>query len=230
MKKICSLVICLMILFIGTKVQAASFGTKITSNVSTVRLGQEVIVTISLEDIDFGSNGVKAFQATLEYDEAIFEVVNKDSISGKNDWQVSTYNAKKIIIERGLGTSVGMKDDGPICSISFKVKSGISASTATIAINNISAANESDLEEDTRKSVTIAIDRGNTNNNNTTTNTNTSTNTNTNTSTNTNTVSNSEEDLPYTGIEDTLFYVLVIAIIWVIGSVFLYKKYKGMKI
>ena len=67
-------------------------GAKLTSSVEELKAGQEVTITLKFDKYNQIIKGINAFQATLQYDEAIFEKVTQASFTTKNDWEELKYN------------------------------------------------------------------------------------------------------------------------------------------
>lgn len=130
-----------MLLMIVTAVNASSAKLGVSSS-SKLKAGEEVVVNVSLTNIDAG-NGVSGFVGTLEYDKNVFETVSEENITGANGWSILGYNADngKITLKRDSDFSEG----GSILIIKLSVKADTSATSANITIKN---AQTTDGEED----------------------------------------------------------------------------------
>lgn len=125
------IVVCFMILAI-TPVWGYGFNVGVTPSKTFTTAGDTFTVTLSMDNLDAGSNGVRAFMANLVYDTDAFEAITADDIEGLNDWDVN-YNAGNLLLQRSEYTN----QDGDICKITFHVKNVDSTVTSgNIEIKN----------------------------------------------------------------------------------------------
>lgn len=233
-------IITIMLIFVYANiVSALSFTASMTPSSTTVPETTEFTVSIKISNLDVGSNGINSMSGYLKYDADIFETINESNIEGISGWDAQ-FNSEGGKITLTKGTFV--KGEEEVFQVTFKTKSGVSGKTGKIEFVNIVSSNSETTisAADISTSITVGTDTGNTGNttnssgnsasivakpvNKTTNNTvnNTANNTvNKVNNTNSSYVNESaEEDIPYTGVEDTIMYIIggiiVIAIIFYI--------------
>ena len=119
MKKVLKIIICLLFLS-SLKVNASSFSMNLSSSNTSVKVGEEVNVSISLNNISDIPNGLNACQATLTS-----SGLSINSVIG-NGWNVTSGN---ILI---MDSSNSVTSSGTIATIKATVNSG-----GSITISNI---------------------------------------------------------------------------------------------
>ena len=81
------------LLWSGMEASAADVaGMEISSQADTVRKGQEIELTFSLEGYTDINSGVNALKGTLEYDSAVFGGVSQEDFETVNSWEKLFYN------------------------------------------------------------------------------------------------------------------------------------------
>lgn len=230
------LIIILFVFAMTTAVSALSFTATMTPSATTVAESTEFTVTIKVSNLDVGTNGINSLTGYLKYDKDVFETISESSIEGLNSW-TAKFDEASGKIELTKSTFVTSAQE--VLQIAFKTKSGVSGKSGTISYSNIVASNsESDISAtDISTSIAVGVGEGNETTNsvtnitaitaNTSTNTNTNTVSNITTNTTNNTVNNtnavssyvntmtnttSEEDMPKTGVDDTLLVLIFVAI------------------
>lgn len=247
-----TIVAVLIIAMLNGIVNAFSFTATMTPSSTNVDPSAEFTIEVKVSNLDVGEKGINTLEAVLDYDTDVFEEIIDSSIDGINTWK-SSYNAetKKILMhteefvkaeEQVFQITFKAKsdvEDGTVGEIKLT--------------NIVASNSESDITaSDVSTSITIGNANTNTTGNNTTNNTgNTNRNTNRNAqvitptvnSSRNNTVNNSanntnvntyvpsyvnssnsvNEEMPYTGIEDTLIYFIGAAIIL---SIVFYIKFE----
>ena len=218
----------LLICVCATIVNAYSFTATMTPSSTTVAESKEFSVQIKVSNLDVGNNGINSLSGYFKYDESVFETINESSIEGLNHWAY-TYNSENGKIT--LTKTTFVKEEEAVFQVTLKTKAGTSGKEGTINFNNIMASNSaqeisaSDIsitivvgEEDanvantttanaTGNAISISINPANNTVNNTVENT-------TNNTTNNSVVSSyvnnssSNSDIPYTGVEDTIVYII----------------------
>lgn len=240
-------IITMMLIFVyATVVSALSFTATMTPSSTTVAESTEFTISVKVSNLDVGPNGINTLSGYLKYDQDVFEDISDSSIEGLNGWS-ATYNAESGKIT--LTKTTFVKAEEQVFQITFKTKAGTSDKSGAIHFNNILASNsESEISaSDISTTITVGTTGGNTGNttnsntnsdikaevtpgNKTNTNSNTNKNTNTNSNTNnpissyTNKTNTSEEDIPYTGVEDTVLYLLIAVIVVAIVSYIKFEK------
>lgn len=247
-----TIVAVLIIAMLNGIVNAFSFTATMTPSSTNVDPSAEFTIEVKVSNLDVGEKGINTLEAVLDYDTDVFEEIIDSSIDGINTWK-SSYNAetKKILMhteefvkaeEQVFQITFKAKsdvEDGTVGEIKLT--------------NIVASNSESDITaSDVSTSITIGNANTNTTGNNSANNSNSNTtgNSNRNTvitptvnSTRNNTVNNSvnntnvntyvpsyvnssnsvNEEMPYTGIEDTLIYFIGAAIIL---SIVFYIKFE----
>ena len=204
-------------------------------------------VKVAISNLDVG-NGLVGVSGFLKYDQDVFESITETSIDALNSWTVnfSPDNGKIALTKKTF-----VKSEEDVFTVTFKTKEGVSGKQGNIKFESIQGTNnESDIPvTDVSTTVTVGEVGGNlanvsnTNSNtikgsinattNTTANTIKPTNTNTNSSISSyvNSInSTSEDDIPYTGAEDTIMYIIAgIILIAVISYIRFERINKEMK-
>lgn len=234
-------IITMLLIFVYANiVNALSFTATMTSSSTTVPESTEFTITIKISNLDVGPNGINSMSGYLKYDEEIFEEINESSIEGINGWSVN-FNSDGGKITLTKGTFVKAEEE--VFQVTFKTKSGISGQTGEIKFNNIVSSNSETTISATDVSTKITIGNDTSNTGNTTNSTgnsaslvakpvaeNKTNNTTNNTINNKANYSNepitsyvnesTEEDIPYTGVEDSIMYIIggiiIIAIVFYI--------------
>lgn len=230
-----SIISILLVLIYSTVVSALSFTATMTPSSTTVAEATEFTISIKVSNLDVGTNGINSLSGYLKYDTSVFEVISDSSIEGLNSWS-PTFNSDSGKIT--LTKTTFVKSEEAVFQVTFKTKSGVSGKSGTISYTNIVASNSaSDIAaSDISTSITVgnvttntanttvanntlSILPTNTSNNKINTNTaknntvnNTAVSSNTNSSYINTSNSSSTEDIPYTGAEDTVLYVMVIVL------------------
>lgn len=240
--KIVSIVVMILLIvcLVSASVDAVSFTATMTPSATTVKEATEFTITVKVSNLDVGTNGINSLKGNLKYDTNVFETISESSIEGLNSWSAKFDEASGEI---SLTKNTFVTSTQEVFQIIFKTKSGVSGKSGTISYTNIVASNSETSIPATDISTSITVGNETTNNNNNTnTNSvankivtinpstnNTTNNTITNNATNTNKTNNtissyvntmtntqSQNDIPKTGVNDTIlaliFIVLVIAI------------------
>lgn len=251
MKKFLKIFIIMIILVItyATIVSALSFTVTMEPSSNTIAESTEFTITVKVSNLDVGPNGINTLSGYIKYDNSIFETISETSIEGINGWAAQySSDVGKVTLTKGTFT----KTEETVFNVTLKTKSGVSGKSGLVKFTNILASN-SDTEisaTDVSTTITVGTSGGNTANvTNRTGNvtpppivvsnkTNTS-NTNVLTS---NTVNNSgmpsfvnttntvDDDIPYTGVEDTIAVLIVgIAILAIIFYIKIEKLNNEMR-
>ncbi len=237
----------LLVIMYSTIANAFSFTVSMTPSSSNLDVSTEFTIMVKIANLDVGTNGINTLSGTLNYDEDVFEPINDSSIDGQNGWR-PTYNAenKKITLLKELF----VKSEENIFTVTLKTKADVPDGTvgkvefvgimASNSENDITASDISTsitVGGDGQSSANITNERNSSANliirptNNTIVSPNIN-NTENNTVNNTNTYvpgylnqdNSTDEDMPYTGIEDTLVYFVGAAIILAIVFYIKFEK------
>lgn len=225
-KKFLKIVIIMAILVItyATIVNAYSFTAAMTTNSTTIPEATEFTVQVKVSNLDVGPNGMSGLSGYIKYNKDIFEAINESSIEGINGWNAQyASDSQKITLTK----TTFVKTEESVFNITLKTKAGVSGKEGLVQFNNIMGTNnDSDFSTaDISIKINVGNDGGNTANatSNNTSNTiqliNSSTNNSAkNNTANTNNAAGSSfvnktnttgDDIPYTGVEDTIPFLLV---------------------
>lgn len=156
MKRTITITLVALIILIFTNIPSYALGfiVGVTPVQTTVSPGGSVDVTISVNNMNIGGDGMKVFSGILNYDTNIFEEITAKDITGLNSWEVS-YNAetKKILLDR----KDFITEDAEICKITFKVKDGVETENTQIKITNPSTSNNRIDIDGTEGQATISL-------------------------------------------------------------------------
>lgn len=258
MKKIIlkiTIIAVLLIFIYANIVNALSFTVTMTPSSTTVPESTEFTVTFKVANLDVGTNGINTISGYLKYDDSVFEKINDSNIDGANQWSPSYgSDVGKITLTK----STFVKTEEQVFQLTFKTKAGVSGKTGQISFTNIVASNSETTISASDVSAQIAIGVASENVANTTNSTptplnilarntvnNTVNNTNRTVPANntTNRVNNTPvssyvnstntstgDDIPYTGVEDTVMYliaaIIVVAIVFYIKFELVNKEIK----
>ena len=239
--KISVLVIMLCLVF-SNIVNALGFVATMTPSSTTVAEATEFTVKVKVSNLDVGSNGINSLTGYLKYDKQVFENISDSSIEGLNNWnpQFNADNGKITLTKNSFVKAdedvfqVTFKTlsgvTGKTGNISYQ---NIDASNSedVIRATDISTtitvgtapATPTNTTKNTNTQGPVVINPTVNKATNNTTQTPATTNTPVNSVVPTNnTVKNStyvntqnttpQEDIPYTGVEDTLMYVIIVAL------------------
>lgn len=106
-----------------------------TANKLNAKKGQEIIVQLAIKDIDPTSEGINVVQATIDFDERIFEELTTSSFELQNNWKQLRWNNENkqfIVINE-----TEVKQDSIILTISFKVKEIVAIGDTDIIIKDM---------------------------------------------------------------------------------------------
>lgn len=162
-KKILLITILLFTLMcLVTNVKAASsFKAETKATTNTLKPGEEVTITLSVSDINMGTDGINVIEGKINYDRDIFEEIEVADIQTYNGW-TTTYNDEESLSNGkflSVNLSKGIKADNEIISVKFKVKEDIKEKTNTqIALENVTSNDGIDLINVGTKTVDLKIE------------------------------------------------------------------------
>ncbi len=115
-----------------------SYNAVISTNKDNVTKGEEITITISLEDINIesGEKGIGAYTANLNFNPSALEYV---SSAGTDKWEAPMYYNGKIVGNTKDGKV--MTEEGNIGTITFKVKEDADLGEITVSLVNFSGSN-----------------------------------------------------------------------------------------
>lgn len=195
---------------------------------STVAESTEFTVKVKVSNLDVGPNGITSLSGYIKFSKDIFENISESSIEGLNGWsaQYATDSTKLTLTKQTF-----VKSDEDVFNLTLKTKPGTSGKEDVIKFTNIMVSNN-DTEfsaSDVSTKVMIGTASGNIANVTNTGNTNSIvpivqnrvnntailTNITSNNSVNNslpsfvNTTNETGDDIPYTGVEDTIPFILI---------------------
>lgn len=244
----------LLVIMYSTIVNALSFTVAMTPSSSNVNPSTEFTVVIKVANLDVGANGINTLSGTLNYDEDVFETINDSSIDGENGWSCSyNAENKKLLLskvpfvkreENVFRVTFKTKEDvepGTTGKIEFvgvvagnsenEITGSDISTTITIGGSDVPVANVTN-EVNTAGNLIIRPTNNTANTNPVANNVVNNVRNNTNVNTNSNTYvpgylnqdNSTDENMPYTGIEDTLVYFIGAAIILAIVFYIKFEK------
>ena len=146
----------------NVSVQAASGITAILENEKIEsKSGDEVVVTLRLDNYEEIKKGVNVYKATLDYDKNVFEEVSQSNFQTQNNWEELKFNkdtGEFIAIKR-----IGSKAQEEIVKIKLKVKDNAHAGKGDILIKDIviSEGKEDKILEESKSTIDIIQDQSN---------------------------------------------------------------------
>lgn len=226
-KKFLKIVIIMIMLVITytTIVNALSFTATMETTTTTVAEATEFTVTVKVSNLDVGTNGINGLSGYIKYNKDVFETINESSIEGINGWSAQyASDSSKITLTK----TTFVKTEESVFNITFKTKTGVNGKEGLIQFNNIIGTNsDTDISTaDISTTIVVGTASGNTANktgnntgntislintsaNNTVNKTNAVNNTNNAGSSFVNQTNTTEEDMPYTGVEDSIPFIMV---------------------
>ncbi|MBR1540120.1 MAG: hypothetical protein IJ629_02955 [Clostridia bacterium] len=142
---ILSLLMMLIIALLPVTATAANYSFNTTMSKKPegkIVSGNEVLITVSLSQLNVGENGINSFSAYLSYDTNVFETLTDSSVDGVNGW-VPSYatGTGKVLLHR----PTFLKGDEEIMQISLKTKAGLADGTqGEVKLSTIIVSNSSD--------------------------------------------------------------------------------------
>lgn len=144
---ICLIIAIVMLMMLAIPVHAAGFAVGLTPSKTTLSLGSTFTVGVEINNL---SLKIEAFNAKLEYDSNILEMVDfKES----NGWQIGIGDTNIM-----LGNLSGQSDEGgEIVKITFKVKESATLGDTKIAIKNAMASASGEDVQGLDNEITIRV-------------------------------------------------------------------------
>lgn len=185
--------ILLIIMTEQTSAVTPTFSIKLEAEKTSALQGEEITITLKLENITNMNTGLYACFAEIEYDETYFEVLDSSDLVGEGTWSSPTYNPENNQFITDSNT--GIKIDGDVLSITFKVKANAPLGTTSIRVKNFQASEgEIDLNANNDATINIEITETEENNGNNDNNSNDNTNGSNNNNGNNNEQNNDNDD------------------------------------
>ena len=152
------LVLALVVILGATSIKAANtFTTTLSANKTTVNKGEEVTITVGINNIDVGEYGINAIEAVLNYDTDVIEEITANDIgqtdSISSSWDNDPrFNAGKFVL---AGSPVTSQTN--ILNIKLKIRDDATARSTTISLTDILASNGIDAITSDNASITLSI-------------------------------------------------------------------------
>jgi hypothetical protein len=129
----------------------------ITANKEEVYGGDEVEITLRLEDYENVEKGLNAYTATIDYDENIFEKISASNFVSLNNWESLEYNPenKSFVAIKKAGTS----EAEDVVTIKLKVKENVTGQDTEIKFKNFATSKgKYDIEKPEEKKIIHIIE------------------------------------------------------------------------
>lgn len=184
--------------------------------------GDTITVDLGMADIDQSGDGINAIQGDISYDENIFE--NVDIVSAGSNWSASLNKSDNSNLKGRfvINNMNNQKSTQVVGKLKAKIKSGVTASTATIELKDVFSSYGNTDTSKSNKTITVKIITSSTQNSNNSNNNNSS-NSVAQKTTNKKNISKAS-NLPKTGLNSWIGVAIVLAIIGVIVGYICYKK------
>ncbi len=184
--------------------------------------GDTITVDLGMADIDQSGDGINAIQGDISYDENIFESV--DIVSAGSNWSASLNKSDNSNLKGRfvINNMNNQKSTQVVGQLKAKIKSGVTASTATIELKDVFSSYGNTDTSKSNKTITVKIITSSTQNSNNSNNNNSS-NSVAQKTTNKENISKAS-NLPKTGLNSWIGVAIVLAIIGVIVGYICYKK------
>lgn len=184
--------------------------------------GDTITVDLGMADIDQSGDGINAIQGDISYDENIFE--NVDIVSAGSNWSASLNKSDNSNLKGRfvINNMNNQKSTQVVGQLKAKIKSGVTASTATIELKDVFSSYGNTDTSKSNKTITVKIITSSTQNSNNSNNNNSS-NSVAQKTTNKENISKAS-NLPKTGLNSWIGVAIVLAIIGVIVGYICYKK------
>lgn len=158
LKSIILLTAIMLIMVIGniSYSEASSFSFNAHAEKTDVTPGEEVIIDMSISDIDIGEHGINVVEGILEYDEGFFssmELVNQ------NDWEITYNNIEGERKGKFLTAKMveGVKAKETIGKIKLKVREDITEGESQLKIKTIQSNDGENVIDEGERIITIRI-------------------------------------------------------------------------
>lgn len=113
-------------------VNASSFEMKVESDKNIIKPGETIVLTVSIQNVNFDNDGIDLLLTNISYDNNVFENITQENIKAVGEWGGLLFNSSnnKLIIERNSQT----KSNEEVFQISLKAKDKIEVESSTISI------------------------------------------------------------------------------------------------
>ena len=159
MKKTLSIVLVAMMALIicsSAVFAVTSFSVAVSAKNTKVEVGEEVEVTVSLKNFTAGETGINSIVFAVDYDTAVFEVLEQADWSAANGWDTPTFNPTNG--EAVTLNSQFMAEDHDMAKIKFKVKDTAKLGNTVITIKEVQASDASNEIYPSDQKLTLTIE------------------------------------------------------------------------
>ncbi len=128
----------LNLIAINTVFATTTVDVKLSTNATELKQGDEVVVTLKLDNLNEVKKGINAYKATLVYDKDIFETITQSDFVCQNGWESLKYNPANgefIAIKK-----VGSTKAEEVVKITLKVKNNAEATKTVVKIKDITTS------------------------------------------------------------------------------------------
>ena len=87
----------LNLIAINTVFATTTVDVKLSTNATELKQGDEVVVTLKLDNLNEVKKGINAYKATLVYDKDIFETITQSDFVCQNGWESLKYNPANYV-------------------------------------------------------------------------------------------------------------------------------------
>ena len=113
-------------------------GVEIASPADTIRTGQEIELTFSLEGYTEIKSGVNALKGTLEYDSTVFKEASQENFETVKSWEKLFYNPENgqfVLINRG-----GSTQEEEVFRLRLTAGESIAAGETSVTVKDVSVS------------------------------------------------------------------------------------------
>lgn len=135
----------------------SSLATDFSVKTEMEKQGENYILKMSLDEVDFAGAGMNVIIFDLEYDQEIFELVQEEDITMKNGWSDLTYNEQNgmiLLIREDFTKNSGEE----IVEIKLTPKENAKSGETQIKITDIQATNSQNDLEASEQIINLKID------------------------------------------------------------------------
>lgn len=137
--KILISIIMIVFILLGTinYANAANINANIALSTNEIKQGDNITVSLKLQDFEGVSKGINAYKAKIEYDKEIFETINISDFICKNNWTDLKYNPQnqEFVAINKMGTT-----QEEVVEIKLKAKNNAKQGNTTITIKELEAS------------------------------------------------------------------------------------------
>ena len=148
-----------LVLTIAHIVYALSWKFNVKADKTRVKAGEEIAVGMQISEINMGDLGINAIEAILDYDDTVFETVEREDFEMENNWTM-TYNQEAGNREGNFLISnivSGIKQTQKLGEIKFKIREDAKPGTTVIKFKNVKSNDGRNLVSESNKEIEITV-------------------------------------------------------------------------